>query len=136
MRKSLLALVALIGLCVPARSQITNAQAVKIVVPYKTSCSLVTVGTTATELTGNTTTISTTAGISAIKIVNLSSTANIYSSQSANVATSGSNTGDPLMEATSATAQPNWSEYGISVLQTWYAIASAASTSIIVCLVR
>ena len=133
MKNFIIVLVALIGLALPARAQMTNAQAVKIVVPYKTTCSSVTIGTSAVELTGNTTNPTTTAGISAIKVVNLSSSATVYSSHNSAVANSGNSIGDPLSPSS---GQANWAEYGISTFQGWYAVASASNVSIIVCLVR
>lgn len=133
MKKILLALVALIAFSTRSVAQLTNAQAVKIVVPYKTTCSSVTIGTSATELTGNTTSITTTAGISAIKVVNLSTTATVYCSQNAAVASSGNSIGDPLFPSS---GQPYFLEWGISTAQGWSCVSSASNTSLIVCLVK
>lgn len=136
MRKTLFALGLILSLIPAVRAQqLTNAQAVKIVVPYKTACSSVTIGTAATEMTGNTSSAITTAGISALKVSNLSTTATVCcASANTVVCTVGnSNYIEPIFPSS---AQPNFDEWGISTMQPWYCAASAANTSLSVCLVR
>lgn len=134
--KILIALIALIGLCGSVRAQqITNATAVKIVVPFKTTCSSTTIGTAAVEMTGNTTNVTTTAGISAVKVSNLSSTATVCCSSANTVVCTVGNSFyiEPIFPSS---AQPNFNEWGISTAQGWYCAASASNTSVSLCLVR
>lgn len=135
MKKSIFVLLAILGLCVPSRAQKTNTQAVSLFVQYKTTCSSSTIGTTATELTGNTTIISTTAGISAIKVSNLSTTATVCCSHANTVVCTVGNSfySEPIFPSG---GQPNFLNWGISVLQGWYCAGSAAGVPISVCLVR
>ncbi len=135
MKKILFTLAALIGLCLPSGAQMTNAQSVKIVVPFTNTCSSVTIGVAATEITGNTSVSTTTAGISAIKVSNLSASATVCCSSSASiVCTAGdSNYMEPIFPSS---AQPNFLNWSISTAQKWYCAASAANTSISRCLLR
>lgn len=136
MKNAMLAFIALIGLCGPARAQqLTNAQAVKIVVPYKTVCSSVTIGTTATEITGNTAVVSTTGGISAVAVLNFDTANTVYCSDNSGVASSGNLIGWPIAY-TPTTGPRAWQEWGLSTMQPWYCISSGANTSIQVCKVR
>lgn len=134
--KYLLLLAALFGFCGSASAQIlTNAQAVKIIVPYKTTCSSVTIGTSATEITNNTAVSSTTAGISAVKVSNLSTTATVCCSHASTVVCTVGNSfyTEPIFPSG---GQANFLNWGISTMQGWYCAASAANTSVSVCLVR
>lgn len=134
--KIMITLAALIAFSLPAKAQqITNAQAVKIVVPYKTVCSSVTIGTTATELTGNTSISTTTAGISALSVLSFDTANTVYCSDNSGVASSGNLIGWPI--AYSPTTGPRaWQSWALSTMQPWYCVASAANVSIEVCKVR
>ncbi len=114
---------------------LTNAQAVKIVVPYMTTCSSATIGTAATEMTGNTASVKTTAGISSVKVSNLSGTATVCCASTSNVVcTPGSAYYiEPIFPSST---QPNSITWRISTTQKWYCAASAANTSVSLCLVR
>lgn len=133
MKNILIAALALISLSIPAKAQMTNAQAVKVVVPYKTTCSSQTISTSATEVSGNTTVITTTGGISRVKVTNLDSSASVCCSDSSSVATSGNSIGDCI---NGTTGQKNWLAWGISAIQPWYCIATTSNVSILVCKVR
>lgn len=136
MNKFILALIVMLGFCIPVQAQtLTNAQAVKLIVPYKTTCSSMTIGTSATEMTGNTAVVSTTAGISALKVSNLSSSASVCcSSANTVVCTVGSSFYvEPIFPSA---AQPNFLNWAISTSQPWYCAASAANSPVSVCLVR
>ncbi len=135
MKNILMVLGVLLGLCSRSSAQMTNAQSVKIVVPYLTTCSSQTIGTSAVEMTGNTAVSSTTAGISAIKISNLSSSATVCCSSSDTVVcTVGSSFYvEPIFPSSS---QPNFNAWGISTAQKWYCAASSANVSVSKCLVR
>lgn len=131
----LILVAALLGLCVPARAQITNAQAVKIVVPYKTVCSSVTIGTSPVEISGNTGVVSTTGGISAISVLNFDTANTVYCDDNSGVTSSGNLIGWPI--AYSPTTGPRaWQSWALSVMQPWYCVSSGANTSIMVCKVR
>lgn len=136
MKNILIAVVALIGLCPSARAQIaSNTTPVSILVHYKTTCSSVTINIAATEMTGNTAVASTTAGISALKVSNLSSSASVCcSSANTVVCTVGSSFYvEPIFPSS---AQPNFDEWGIAVTQPWYCAASSSNTSVSSCLVH
>ncbi len=136
MKKTLLAVIALLGLCLPVRAQpLINAQSVKIVVPYKTTCSSTTINIAATEMTGNTAVISTTAGISALKVSNLSATATVCCASANTVICTVGNPFyvEPIFPSS---VQPNFDEWGISAMQPWYCAASSSGTSVSLCLVR
>ncbi len=136
MRKLIFVIVAMAGLVVPVKAQqLINAQAVKIVVPYKTSCSSVTIGTSATEISGNTTLLATTGGISAIAVLNLDTANTVYCSDNSGVTSSGNLIGWPI-SYTPATGPRSWMEWGLSSMQPWYCVSSGANTSIEVCKVR
>lgn len=110
---------------------ITNAQAVKIVTSYFTDCTKTAISsTTATEISSNTAVVNTTYATSSIAVQNLSATASICCADRANVACSGANQG--WMIAPSS-GQPNFFSWSISTTQKWYCLASAVSTSAIVC---
>lgn len=132
MNKTLLAVIALLGLCAPARAQtLTNAQAVKIVVPYVTQCSTASVSTSTTEVTGNTSAANTTYGASAVKIVNQDTTNNVCCSENASVSCS---VADVI--APSVAAPYNWTSWAVSVTQKWYCVAAAATAKILICRVK
>lgn len=136
MRKGLFALAAMIAFCVPSGAQnMTNAQSVKLVVPYKTSCSSVTINIAATEMTGNVASSTATAGISSIKVSNLSGSATVCcSSLSTVVCTAGHSFYiEPIFPSAS---QPNFATWAISTAQPWYCAASSSNTSVSSCLLR
>lgn len=139
MRKTLLVIVALLGLSIPAKAQsITNAQAVWSAVKYQTTCSSTTVGLSAVEMTGNTSTHTTTGGISWIKITNANQFASVCCSSSTNVTcnTGALGDGDEIAKRTAITAQPNSLSWSISTMQQWFCIATLASTGVTVCKIR
>ncbi len=130
--KTLLVLVALLGLSISAHAQqLTNAQAVKIVVPYVTQCSTASISTTATEVTGNTSAINTTYGASAVKIANQDATNNLCCSENAGVSCS---VADVI--AASASAPYNWLSWAVSTTQKWYCVASASTAKALICRVK
>ena len=138
MKKILMSVGMVLFLVAPALAQIhTQADPVKVVTPYKLSCSSVTLGSvTASELTGNTT-APTTVPIFEIDVMPLSQSATVYLSQSASVSASGNKIGVPVYPFVSNAAvaqQPGFVTFVIAPTQKWYAIAGAANTSIIVCL--
>lgn len=136
--KTILLLVALIGLSLPARAQVmTNAQSVKVVVPYLTTCSSTTIAATAADVTGgNTSVSSTTAGISQIKVTNAHPTATICCGSSSGVTcnTGASTDGEAIAPVSSG--QRNFLSWGISTAQKWYCIATVATVGATVCKVR
>lgn len=129
MKSFLCVLVALLGFCLPAKAQTTQAtQPVKVSVPFVTDCSTVSFTTTAVDVTGNTTVASTTYAAFAVKVTNTGATNNICCSQSSGVTCS---TGETI--AASATAPYNWLSWGVSVTQKWYCASSASTTIGLVC---
>jgi len=118
-----------------AAATLTNAQAVKVVVPYTTSCSSVTIGVSAVEMTGNTANVTTTAGISAIKVSNLSASATVCCSDKSTIVCTVGNANymEPIFPST---VQPYFDAWAISTSEPWYCAASAANTSVSACLVR
>ncbi len=132
MKKTIIALVALIGLSVTAKAQsLTNAQAVKIVVPYVTQCSTASISTSTTEVTGNTASVATTYGASAVKIVNQDTTNNVCCSDNAGVSCS---VGDVI--SASVSAPYNWLSWPVSTTQKWYCVASASTAKALICRVK
>lgn len=132
MKNILLIIAALISLSLPARAQIVvNAQAVKVIVPYQTTCSSVTIGTTPVEVTGNTAVPSTSYGAYSVKVENLNASNAVFCSQSASVASSGNLIGDDV--AASAAAPYNFLAWLINPMQSWYCVSAGANTTIMVC---
>lgn len=130
--KKILSVAVLMIMASNARAAVlTNAQAVKVVVPYQMTCSSMTLGASASEITGNTSISTSTAGISWVRVVNLDGSNTVYCSHSASVAASGNNIGEPISPSSSG---PKYLiEWRISTGQPWYCIPSAANTSVIVC---
>lgn len=120
---------------VSSAQQITNAQAVKVIVPYFTQCTKQTISpTTPTEITGNTSILSTTFGATAVQIFNLDTAATLFCSHDSAVAASGSHQGVSIAPA--ASAPFNWLSWGISTMQGWYCLSSSGSVSAMVCLTK
>lgn len=145
MKNTLLALVALIGLCGGAHAQsvaptvqLTNATAVKEVVPYYNFCSSTTVGTTVTELSGNVNISTATAGIYKLLIQNLSAnTTEYFSSDFGVTSATATRTGFALYPLNSAfPALPNWMLFPISTMQPWYGVASSNGSPLQLCKIR
>lgn len=133
MKKTLFVLVGLLGIAAPAKAQpLIATQAVRVIVSYSASCSSVTIGVTPTEVTGNTTVSSTTAGIHSIAVLNFSTANTVYCSDNSAVTSSGNNIGWPIAY-TPVTGPRAWMSWAIHALHPWYCISSAANTSIMVC---
>lgn len=131
--KKILLLIAALGLSISSQAAtMTNAQAVKLVIPYQTTCSSMTISTTATDVSGNTTSITTTAGISNIAVLNWDTNNIVYCDEMSTVTSSGNAIGWPIAPS-AATGPRNWMSWAISTTQQWYCIASGANTSIQVC---
>lgn len=137
MRTTFLAVVLMmIGGAAHATGPMTNAQAVRIVVPYTTHCASVTISnSTPTELTGNTSVSTTTAGISWVSVQNMSTTNTVYCSDNSSVSASGNNIG-VIVQKYQLSETENQQDWNISTMQKWYCIASAANTSINVCTIK
>lgn len=106
---------------------------------YNTVCKVVTISNvTPTELTGNISLSPTTvapAAVWAVKITNLDATADLFSSQSATVATSGASQGEQIAHASAAPW--NWLAWIINSSKDWYAISNGgAPTRAEVCLTQ
>ena len=110
---------------------LTNGGAFKQIVPYQMVCSSYTIGTSTSEITGNTIVSNTTAGVSWVRVRNLSASATVYCNGLPTVTASGAAAGDPI--APYSSGEPNAVEYLISTMQPWYCIASAAGTPAIIC---
>ncbi len=133
MKKLCLFLLMVAGLSISARAQsLTQAQPVKVIVPYQTTCSSATIGATPVEMTGNTTAANTSASIYTIKVENISQTNAVYCSQLATVASSGNSIGD-LVAAYSGTGAWPSQTWIINAFQPWYCVAAGANTSVMVC---
>lgn len=136
MKEFLLALAAIICFSAPAGAQVsTQAQAVKLVLTWEMACSSQTIGTSAVEMTGNTSVSSTTAAKSYIAVMNLDTANTVYCSSNSAVASSGNDIGWPIAPSAASGAR-NWFQWTIAATQKWYCIASAANTSIMKCLGR
>lgn len=122
----------------PTAERLTNAQPVKLVVPYSLKCSSTTVGTVQADLSGNTSSPLTTGGISRIIVQNLSSGTTIYVSSDPNVTTSTANaTGFAIYPITTSNpALPNDKEFPISTTQQFFGVAGTNLTPIGVCKIR
>lgn len=136
MKKIVFAALALISLCGSSKAAqpTISAQPVKVIVPTQTTCSSMTITTTPTEVTGNTTVISTTYGAFAVKVTNMDSSKNVCCSHSASVSCSGNLIGDVI--APTGAPPYYWSSWGISSMEPWYCVSSGANTSINVCLAK
>lgn len=133
MKNTLLILVALIGLCIPARAQIhVDAQSVKTIVPNKMSCSSTTLATSATEITGNSAVLPlATPGVYEVLVMTLSSSATSYFSDNAAVATSGNLIGAPVYPVVSG--QPAFVSFTINPTQLFYGVSGTAGQSVMIC---
>lgn len=106
---------------------------------YNTTCTVVSISTSVpTELTGNiSTNTATNAPTSAwaIKITNLDTSADLFSSQDVAVSTFGAKLGEQIVH--SSAAPWNWLYWIINSSKDWYAISSgAAATKASVCLTQ
>lgn len=106
---------------------------------FNTTCTRVSITTgTPVELTGNISTNTATvapASVWAVKITNLDTTADLFSSQDSAVAASGSHLGETIAHATAAPW--NWQAWAINSSKDWYVISNgAAATQAEVCLTQ
>ena len=132
MKKIFAAAFVILALAGRAHAQIEPAQSVKFVMPTGVDCSSMTIGTTAVEVTGNTSVVSTSAKVRYIAILNLSSTNNVYCRKLSTVASSGNLIGWPIVNYSGSGAY-NWMGWTISTMQQWWCVAAGANTSIMVC---
>jgi hypothetical protein len=134
MKKNILSLLALVGLCVSARAQqvLTNALAVKPIVPYSdTQVPNVSITSgTAVEITGNKSSPSTSAGLFGVMILNWSTSANIFCcpNDSACSASAGAHQGFPILQQPSG-GNYNWQYFSIPTWEPMYCIASASGVT-------
>lgn len=140
MKKILLALGALIAVVCPTHAQQATPPAmpatpVRSIVQFMTQCSSVTLSSTPTEMTGNSTSTVTSAGISTIKVVNLDTAIAVCCSDNPNVScTAGNNNyGDPI---SGSSGQKNWISWPISIYQKWFCASASGAPSVIACKVR
>jgi len=137
MKSLALAILTVLAMSHGAKAQtMTNASPVKLVVPYQTTCSSVTLlSATPVELTGNTSVVTTSAGMSWVKVTNLDATATVFCSHSASVSASGSNIGDPVC-STTVNPHNNRQDWRISTSQKWYCVSTVNGSNIIKCLLK
>ncbi len=138
MKNTLFALVAIIGLCGSAHAQVAvKAQTEYQIVPNKMSCSSTTLSTTATDVTGNTGTLSfTSPGVYEIDVMTLSASATAYFSDNSAVAASGALIGAPVypvVTAASAAVQPGFVQFVINPTQKFYGVSGTAGQSVMIC---
>lgn len=137
MKNFLLVLVSLLALAVPAKAQsYTSAQATWNTVRYTTLCSSTTIGVTAVEMTSNTSTVTTSVGISQLKVTNAHTTATICCASASTVTCNTGAATDGEAIAPVASGQRNFLSWGISTSQQFWCIATVASTGVTVCKVR
>lgn len=131
MKKILLALSVLFACSLKANAlQHVNAQAVKETVPYQTFCSSVTLSSqTATEITGNNSTIASGAAVYHLKLFDLSTATGVFVSQSSSVTKlSGGNVGAPIGPAPSS-GQNLPVDFLLPPYESFYAIADSAGAN-------
>lgn len=130
----------LMMLATGAQAQIlTNAQAVKIVIPYNVvqTGNVSISNSAAVELTGNTSVGNTTKGYSGVAVLNWSTTQDIYCcfNNSACSTSSGANQGWPILRQPSG-SNFNWQFFNIPTWETFYCIATAGGVTANVLLYR
>lgn len=106
---------------------------------YNTTCTVVTVSTSIpTELTYNVSTNTATnapGSVWAVKVTNLDTTADLFSSQDPAVAASGAHLGEQIAHATNAPW--NWLSWIINSARDWYVLSNgAAATKAEVCVTQ
>ena len=112
----------------------SNAAPMRIVVPYETSCSSITISSvTPTEVSGNTIVKATSVGISFVKVTAQDTTGTLYCSHMSSVTASGARTGESIPGTSGV---KNWLSWPISPVQLWYCIGSAVGLTAQVCRVR
>lgn len=132
MKKMLAVFALLAGLAIPGRAQtMTNAQAVKVVIPYQTTCATASLTTTATDVTfGNSTTITSSAGINAVKVTNWDAAIAVNCSEGSGVTGS---TGDQIAPQATANAPLNYLSWNISTSQKWYCASASSTVKVTIC---
>lgn len=98
---------------------------------FNTTCAPVSISTSVpTEITGNISTAPTTvapASVWAVKVTNLSTSADLWSSEDVAVSTFGAHLGDQIAHA--AAAPWNWLAWIINSSRNWYVISNGASAT-------
>jgi len=102
-----------------------------------TTCVPVTISSSVpTEVSGNTTSVTTSSATWFVSVMNLDTANNIYCSHDSAVATSGTHQGVPIIYQSAATNSFNWFAWQIGMLEPWYCKAATASVTAMVCRYR